>query len=548
MENVMDASTRPNEPACPNVNAFIVSPAGDCALPARLRVQAERLRAVREQMEARDAEIEAAESRLRSKVGLGQLCDLRPCPENDEVYGAQSLNDPDILSLIASIKEYGVTDPIRISTDNVIISGHRRRFCAIKAGLTEVPVIREPISYKENRDEVLRLLVEANEQRKKSAGMQLREAAMRINPADAVQALRTEQKEKDAERLYGRMEDQAVEASGSAARKQISEGMMPFLDAALAVANANRGFWPVSVRQIHYRLLNDPPLKFTKKDRVKRNRKGEIVKVIPAVQDEARRYANDESSYKALVNLLARARVEGLFPWPAIDDETRPEDLNSHFWNPQAFFKSEFEDLLVGYRRNRQQSQPHHLEIVAEKLTVRSILDPIASEHSIPLTISRGHCGPTLKRKIADRFKRSKKEKLILLCVTDLDPAGEAIIQNFKDDLVDDHGLDDDCVEVYRCGLTMDRVEEFNLTPSYDTEEKDITTKQAYIDKYDTTDAWELESMEPSDLQDALTEDINECLDIDAYNTEVEQEDKDAVAIQARKAVVMECLRTLPDE
>ena len=54
--------------------------------------------------------------------------------------------------------------------------------------------------------------------------------------------------------------------------------------------------------------------------------------------------------------------------------------------------------------------------------------------------------------------------------------------------------------------------------------------------------------MEPSDLQDALTEDINECLDIDAYNTEVEQEDKDAVAIQARKAVVMECLRTLPDE
>jgi ParB-like chromosome segregation protein Spo0J len=171
---------------------------------------------VREQMEARDAEIEAAESRLRSKVGLGQLCDLRPCPENDEVYGAQSLNDPDILSLIASIKEYGVTDPIRISTDNVIISGHRRRFCAIKAGLTEVPVIREPISYKENRDEVLRLLVEANEQRKKSAGMQLREAAMRMNPADAVQALRTEQKEKDAERLYGRMEDQ--ESRRAAAR------------------------------------------------------------------------------------------------------------------------------------------------------------------------------------------------------------------------------------------------------------------------------------------------------------------------------------------
>ena len=108
-----------------------------------------------------------------------------------------------------------------------------------------------------------------------------------------------------------------------------------------------------------------------------------------------------------LVDLLARARVEDGFPWAAIDDETRPEDLNSHFWNPQSFFKDQFSGLLKGYRRNRQQSQPDHIEIVAEKLTVRSILDPIASEHSMPLSISRGHCGPTMKRKIAQRFKRS---------------------------------------------------------------------------------------------------------------------------------------------
>ena len=113
----MDASTRPNEPACPNVNAFIVSPAGDCALPARLRVQAERLRAVREQMEARDAEIEAAESRLRSKVGLGQLCDLRPCPENDEVYGAQSLNDPDKDAVAIQARKAVVMEYLRTLPD-----------------------------------------------------------------------------------------------------------------------------------------------------------------------------------------------------------------------------------------------------------------------------------------------------------------------------------------------------------------------------------------------------------------------------------------------
>jgi hypothetical protein len=323
----------------------------------RDRQQEARLQKVLDEINARKAAISGATDRLRSRVAHVQLCDLTPCPENDEVYGSQSLADPDILSLIASIKDLGVTDPIRTSSDNVIISGHRRRFCAIQAGLAEVPTIREPLSYQENHAEFMKLLVEANEQRKKSAGVLLREAAMRVDPEKAVQAARTERKERDAELLYGKGSENDVEMGSGGQRKLISEASLPFLKAALEVANAHRDYWPLSVRQIHYRLLNDPPLKFTKKDRVKRNRKGEIVKTIPAVQDESRRYANDEASYKALVNLLARARVEGRFPWDAIDDETRPEDTNNHFWNPSRFFKTQFEDLLVGYRRNRQQTQ-----------------------------------------------------------------------------------------------------------------------------------------------------------------------------------------------
>ena len=341
----MDASTRPNEDARPfaggrpNLNAsayaFIVSPDGTVNGPCVT---------VSRKPGYKRSSMRSTPARPRSagrQTGCDpecrvQLCDLTPCPENDEVYGSQSLADPDILSLIASIKDLGVTDPIRISPDNVIISGHRRRFCAIQAGLAEVPTIREPLSYQENHAEFMKLLVEANEQRKKSAGVLLREAAMRVDPEKAVQAARTERKERDAELLYGKGSENDVEMGSGGQRKLISEASLPFLKAALEVANAHRDYWPLSVRQIHYRLLIDPPLKFTKKDRVKRNRKGEIVKTIPAVQDESRRYANDEASYKALVNLLARARVEGRFPWDAIDDETRPEDTNNHFWNPRG--------------------------------------------------------------------------------------------------------------------------------------------------------------------------------------------------------------------
>jgi hypothetical protein len=86
-----------------------------------------------------------------------------------------------------------------------------------------------------------------------------------------------------------------METSTIASRKKISEGSMPFLEAGRRVAEAHREFWPLSVRQ-----LNDPPLKFTKKDKVRYNRKGGVASIKPAVQDESRRYANDEESYKAL--------------------------------------------------------------------------------------------------------------------------------------------------------------------------------------------------------------------------------------------------------
>ena len=125
--------------------------------------------------------------------------EIHPCPDNNAVYGVQSLDDPDIVALIESIRAKGIMDPIHISTDNVIISGHRRRFCALQAGLRVVRVIRWHLSYTDDREAFLNLLVEANTQRKKTVGMLLSEAAMKINPKEAVQALRTERKERDAE-------------------------------------------------------------------------------------------------------------------------------------------------------------------------------------------------------------------------------------------------------------------------------------------------------------------------------------------------------------
>jgi ParB-like nuclease domain len=463
---------------------------------------------------------------LEPKVAHVRLLDLRPCPENDAVYGKQSLDDPDIVELVKSIRAKGVMEPIQISADNVIISGHRRRFCALEAGLLTVPVIRNNISYEHDREEFLKLLVEANTQRKKTGAMLLREEAMKVDPEQAYEELKRERQEKENERrFWSDVSDQEVEAKNVKGRKKISPASMPFLEAALEVINAHREFWPLSVRQIHYRLLGpDAPLKHASKP--------------------DSRYENDKDSYKTLTDLLARGRVEGRVPWDAIDDETRPEMLNNDFWNTGEFFKGHIDYFLTGYRRHRQQSQEDHIEIIAEKLTVKTILESVAAKYSIPLTINRGMSGPTVKRKIVQRYLRSKKRNLILLVVSDLDPAGMTIAQDIRDAFERDFGIHESRIQVYKAALTIDQVNEMELEPSMAAKESS-PTYAAFVEKYGTTNAYELEALEPVDLQQVLVDAIEEVMDMDAYQAEVDAEKGEAVDIFAAKQLVVGFMKTI---
>lgn len=53
-------------------------------------------------------------------------------------------NDEQIAQIVASIKEFGFTNPILAGADDVIIAGHGRLLAAQRMGLKEVPVVRLP--------------------------------------------------------------------------------------------------------------------------------------------------------------------------------------------------------------------------------------------------------------------------------------------------------------------------------------------------------------------------------------------------------------------
>jgi ParB-like chromosome segregation protein Spo0J len=79
------------------------------------------------------------------------LDSLKPAPENN-IYSTIAWDNPELRQLASSIREHGLLEPIRVSRDGFIISGHRRRMASYLAGLKEVPIQIDSLSRAKNPD------------------------------------------------------------------------------------------------------------------------------------------------------------------------------------------------------------------------------------------------------------------------------------------------------------------------------------------------------------------------------------------------------------
>ena len=449
------------------------------------------------------------------KVEQVRLSDIMPSPENDKLYRPVHFDDPSIQELADSIIEHGLLEPIVVTLDHFILSGHCRHAAATVAGLETVPVRYESFFREDDLDFFVRRLREYNRQREKTLDEKLREEVLAIDPEEAYRCLQNERAE------AAKIEAPAFAIEGEVKRKRISKAKMEFLETARQVAEDRRAYWPMSVRQIHYGLLNYPPLKHSSK--------------------LGSRYDNSNSSYRALVDLLARARVAGLYPWKAVSDETRPVTMWRVFQSPERFVREELERFLQGYQRDLQQSQPNHIEILGEKNTVRSILKPVAGKFCIPMTIGRGFCSLDPRREMAERFRRSGREKLIVLIVSDHDPDGEEIAQSFARSMRDDFGIES--VHPIKVALTREQALKLQLPNALPAKQSSANYRK-FNEQYGDH-GWELESLPPETLQELLREAILSAMDLDAYNAEVEQEKQDAAFLQGLRRTVTEALSEL---
>lgn len=345
----------------------------------------------------------------RYQVTFIPAVDIIPSDENEQVYGAVDTKSAEFAALVESIETKGLEDPISVTADFYIRSGHRRDAACCKLGIEMIPChVGDKRRDEYTDEEWLAELAAYNTQRVKSVGAMLREAILRDSATveDTAAAIR---------RVRATHETTAeppeyVDVGGSKRIDNISENRMDFLNAAIRVINDQKKFWPLSVRQIHYRLLNDPPLMLTPE-----RSKFDI---------EHYRYRNDRASYQALSKLLTAARYHGKIQFHVIDDPTRPFQRNDGYVNIKEFVQEQTDNFLLGYHRDKQKTQPIHIEVLGEKNTIFSILDPVCREYYVPMQIGRGYSGPSIFHKMAQRFEASRKDEMTLIVISDYDPEG----------------------------------------------------------------------------------------------------------------------------
>jgi hypothetical protein len=254
------------------------------------------------------------------------------------------------------------------------------KLAAISAGLGHVPIRRVDISLADlPSDERLRVLTAHNTQRRKTTEEQVREELFATCPEEVVEELRKRLEAREVEADLP--PPSAMYIGRYTARAKISEAKEPFLEAVIHEVKARRTYWPLSVRQLHYAMLNDPPLRHS--------------------GTPTSRYGNNRKSYKDLCDLCTRARLAGMIPWEAVADETRPVELWSCHETVAEYVAKQAPYMLGWYRRDLMQGQLKHVEIVCEKNTVAEIVRRVARDYCIPVTSGRGYASGARRSELA---------------------------------------------------------------------------------------------------------------------------------------------------
>ena len=467
--------------------------------------------------------ITTSQHKLGRRINEVPIDKLKPSPENEELY--RRTTDSNTKELQSEIKERGLDDPLIATKDYFIISGHRRHKACKCLGHETIKVRYLSIKRSELlTDEYRKLLAKYNSgQREKTTLEKVREKQATVD-------LNKNYREYVKNRDQGNVTLTPVRFQKEIVRSQISHQKSAMVDAIIKIVDNLREYWPLTDRTIHYGLLNDPPL-------------------MNLSRLQLGTYKNIPKHYQNLCQLLTRMRLEGYIPFECISDDTRTTVNNPGWGDVSGYLAEQSTRMLAGYHRDLLQDQDVHLEIVVEKLTVFNYLKPIASKYKVPCTVSRGNSGIDSRYKMANRFTESGKREFKLLIFSDFDPDGEMIAGTWQNSLRSDFEIYQ--VDAFKIALDEAQAKELNLIENNVEDVKPKENSKNYprwVKEFgDDQVCYELEAMQPKQLQDLAEDAIKSSIDMDLFNVQFSEQHEEAGKLEALRQDLKEQLSELAE-
>jgi len=281
---------------------------------------------------------------------------------------------------------------------------------------------------------------------------------------------------------------------------------------------------PITIRQLYYRVISDP----------------------------YNLLENNANAYQNLDAMTVKMRERGDIDWRKIEDRTRGTEGEDYedSGDPDEYISSRVSSLRYisrWYNLPMWETQPSYVEVWVEKDALAKIVSNVTNGLKMVSFPTRGYGSFTSLKEAAIRLYnqsqvwdwdekgkgldcgyRTSDKKIIILYLGDFDPTGLDVDVTVSQKVMEYGGGN---FEFRRIALTMEQVEEYNLTPNF---AKISDTRAAkYIARYGK-DTWELDALPPDVLTKIIEDEINELIDWDIWKEREEEINKIRCSIRKK--------------
>jgi len=226
---------------------------------------------------------------------------------------------------------------------------------------------------------------------------------------------------------------------------------------------------------------------------------------------------NSTGAYKKIGGIVNKARLGGLIDWDMIVDRGRTTKSNSHWENPRNLLMT----AAKAFQIDKWLPQPSHIEVMCEKDALSGVLEPVCRRLDVNFTANKGYSSQSAMYEMAKRLEEKEQEgkEIYILYLGDHDPSGIDMSRDIEERL---YLLSSDTwADNQRLALNIDQINRWK--PPENPAKTTDSRYEAYRREFGTS-SWELDAIEPAELDNLVTKAVIELRDESLWEASVEAE------------------------